>query len=99
MRPTFLAALAVATWLGGCAAVTVASRTAGAAITLTTTAVRGVVGAGTLVVRGATWGARQLVRDEDGFPAGTVVCLDRNGDPYAAAVVTGDQAVCPAPAR
>ncbi|MEM7488317.1 MAG: hypothetical protein AAF390_04240 [Pseudomonadota bacterium] len=93
-RPILLlAALA----LPGCTAVTVADTAVDAVVFTGTTAVRGAVGAGRLVTRGAAAGVRALSEPEDGYPAGTVVCLDDTGAIYAAAVEGPDGPTCPDP--
>ena len=85
------------TLIAGCSASGIMGNTTDAAVFVTTTAVRGVIGAGQLAVRGAVYGARQLQEDTGQFPAGTIVCLDAQGEPDAAAVITGNETVCPAP--
>ncbi|MEM7645065.1 MAG: hypothetical protein AAF366_21515 [Pseudomonadota bacterium] len=95
MRPVLL--LATALTLPGCAAVTVAGAATGAAATVGTTAVRGAVGAGRLVVGGTARGVRALTSSENGFEAGTLVCLDEDGEPYAAAIEQNGQTICPDP--
>lgn len=84
--------------LGGAACSTekIADNTTDAVVFVGKTAVRGAAGAGKLAYRGAAAGVRTLRQPTEEYPAGTIVCLDDDGEIYSAAQQTVDgRTVCP----
>lgn len=91
-----LLAVVAAVMLGSaCSRESVAENTADAVIWTGKTAVRGVYGAGKLAYRGAAAGIGKLREPKAGYPAGTVVCLNDEGEIYAAAEIRQNEAICP----
>lgn len=86
-----LTTMVIVSSVAGCSAVQVA----GAAVSVGTTAVRGVVGAGRLVVRGTSAGLGRLTEAEGDLPAGALVCFDDAGDVYASPSQRNGEAYCP----
>lgn len=99
MKSSILKAGAVAlfsvTSLSACSTAQVVDNTGEAITFIGTTAVRGVVGAGRLAVRGTRAGIGRLQEAQDGRPAGTLVCLNNAGDVYATATEENGETVCP----
>ncbi len=93
----FIAAANSVLSLSACSSEKVFNNTTDAVVFVGSTAVKGVFGASRLVVRGAAAGVRRLQRRVDGFPEGTVVCYNAQGEIYAAAVEIEDKLVCPVP--
>lgn len=92
-------ALAAALAVGATACTTrqVVENTGDAVAGTTKLAARGVVGAGRLAARGTVAGVRRLARNNGGFEAGTLVCVDGEGTVYAAATTTREgRTACPA---
>ncbi|MEX5726728.1 hypothetical protein Ga0609869_000081 [Rhodovulum iodosum] len=87
--------MASAVVLSGCSTRKIADNTTDAVVFVGKTAVNTAAGAGQLVMRGAAAGARRLQEPAQGYPAGTVVCLNDAGEISAAAVTDGDEGVCP----
>lgn len=83
--------------LSACSTESIADNTGDAAIFVGKTAVKGVVGAGKLAVRGTKAGiakARESVAERSDFPAGTAVCENANGGYYQALVNEAGEAYC-----
>ena len=84
--------------VASCSTAKIADNTTDAVVFVGKNAVKGVFGASRLVVRGAASGVQRLQRPTDGFPTGTIVCLNDAGEKYAAAVETDGKFICPDPA-
>lgn len=93
-----LSAAAIATLtLGACSAENIADNTSDAAIFVGKTAVKGVVGAGKLAIRGgkaAVAKAQGSTAERGDFPAGTAVCTNSTGGYYEALKNEAGESVC-----
>ena len=94
-KTRLLAAVAAVVLGSACSREYVAESTTDAVIWTGKTAVRGAYGAGKLAYRGAAAGVSRLSEPKAGYPAGTVVCLDDDGEIYSAAEIRQNEAICP----
>lgn len=97
LRPGRGLALAALVAVAACSSEKIADNTTDAVVFTGKTIVRGAVGAGKLVYKGAAAGVRALQEPTDEYPAGTIVCLAEDGRVYAAVEEVDGKSVCPPP--
>ncbi len=88
--------LAATVVLAGCSSSKIADNTTDAVVFTGKTLVKGAVGAGKLVYKGTAAGIAELKEPTEEYPAGTIVCLNTEGQIYAATVEVDGKTVCPA---
>lgn len=87
--------LTAALTLGACSSEKIADNTTDAVLFTGKTIVRGAVGAGKIVYKGTAAGIRALQEPTEEYPAGTLVCLNADGQIYAAVTEVDGKNVCP----
>lgn len=92
-RPALLVAAVLLT--AGCSSSKIADNTTDAVVFTGKTLVKGAVGTGKLVYKGTAAGIAELREPTDEYPAGTIVCLNADGQIYAATIEVDGKTLCP----